>query len=430
MRLMRLLLATVLGAAMLAVVAEVPAADAQSGQVIWVSPGDDLQNAIGRAGVNGTVVLRTGVYRGQTLTPKTGQRIVGQSGAVLDGEGKAGGAIVGTRGNHRVTIENLEVRNYRAGNFFAAVQVDGPANNRSFVNGWRLLNLNVHHNLGHGVNLGNGAKLLRSRIHHNTQLGVGGYFNTNPVIRGNTIYQNNTRNNDSGNHAGGIKLISASRPIIQNNYVHHNRGPGIWCDIGCGGAVIANNTVTDHVHDAAAGIQMELSSNALIRDNTIRNCGRFDESWLWGAGILVDVSSNIRVVRNRVVDCDSFVGVIQQDASSRDAVAGLSGRVNNIRVTDNIFRANKGNGKLNRIGVVEDTGDPSVFDRNFRFVRNAYTGAEATTYVFDGDFFDRSRWRSQYGWDQGAKPQGNVGASGRPAAGGPVSNVRLPAPTA
>ena len=50
-----------------------------------VSPGDNIQSVINSAPDGAVIVLRAGVYYGQTLTPKSGQTIVGDNGAILSG---------------------------------------------------------------------------------------------------------------------------------------------------------------------------------------------------------------------------------------------------------------------------------------------------------------------------------------------------------
>ena len=50
-----------------------------------VSPGDDIQAVLDRAAEGNTIVLRAGVHRMQTLTPKSRQVISGEPGAILSG---------------------------------------------------------------------------------------------------------------------------------------------------------------------------------------------------------------------------------------------------------------------------------------------------------------------------------------------------------
>jgi hypothetical protein len=68
----------------------------------YVSPGQNVQSVLSSAPEGATIVLQPGIFRMQTLQPKNGQTIAGQSGAVLSGArqltsfGRSGSAWIAT----------------------------------------------------------------------------------------------------------------------------------------------------------------------------------------------------------------------------------------------------------------------------------------------------------------------------------------------
>ena len=69
---------------------------------------------------------------------------------------------------------------------------------------------------------------------------------------------------------------------FRNNFVHHNVGDGIWYDSNNTGALIEGNRVEDN---GRIGIFYEISSDGIIRNNTIRR--NADD------GVLISMSKNI-----------------------------------------------------------------------------------------------------------------------------------------
>jgi hypothetical protein len=50
-----------------------------------IFPGDDIQSRVNAGAAGATFILKAGVHRGQTITPKTGQIFVGETGTILSG---------------------------------------------------------------------------------------------------------------------------------------------------------------------------------------------------------------------------------------------------------------------------------------------------------------------------------------------------------
>ena len=67
---------------------------------------------------------------------------------------------------------------------------------------------------------------------------------------------------------------------LRNNHVHHNVGPGLWCDINCRDVIYEDNTVGSTT--PAAEIFHEISYAAVIRKNTLRQNGEGALLWFWG----------------------------------------------------------------------------------------------------------------------------------------------------
>jgi hypothetical protein len=66
---------------------------------------------------------------------------------------------------------------------------------------------------------------------------------------------------------GGIKFWAVDGADVRGNWVHDNRGTGLWADTDNNDFLIENNVI--EANDGAALIY-EISYNAIIRDNTIR----------------------------------------------------------------------------------------------------------------------------------------------------------------
>ncbi|MEJ1978036.1 MAG: right-handed parallel beta-helix repeat-containing protein [Acetobacteraceae bacterium] len=120
---------------------------------------------------------------------------------------------------------------------------------------------------------------------------------TDVLIQGNEVWANNINGFDFDWEAGGVKVAESRGVVFTGNHVHHNIGPGLWCDVNCRAVLFENNTVEDN---AAAGIFYEISSDAVIRDNTLRQNGQAVSSWFWGADIQIAASGNVQVYANSV----------------------------------------------------------------------------------------------------------------------------------
>lgn len=174
----------------------------------------------------GTTFCLSGTHN-WALTPKSGDRFVGP--AVLDGKNLATVAIVGN-GRSNVTLANLEVRNYRAGDHEAAISAHGTT-------GWVFRDLQVHDNCtakgGTGANLGVDSRVIGGRYYNNRTLGIGGGGGADGwVIDGVEIDHNNftddnytDRNTGCGYEGGGVKW-TADNTTVKSSRIHDNACKG------------------------------------------------------------------------------------------------------------------------------------------------------------------------------------------------------------
>jgi hypothetical protein len=188
-----------------------------------------------------------------------------------------------------VTIENFTF-------WHAANPAESGAIGNQNRNDWTLQNSKLYYAHGGIVSLGGASNPnTQTRVLGNTIGGSGyeainGYQNTNTLIQGNTIYNNNLSGFDSVNWAGaGAKLVSFTNLTVDHNEIYSNAGPGLWCDIGCQGVVFSNNRVHDN---QGAGILFEISANAKVYGNVIWNCGPN------APGINISSSANAEVYSN------------------------------------------------------------------------------------------------------------------------------------
>jgi parallel beta-helix repeat protein len=311
-----------------------------------------------------------------TLTPKNGDAFIGP--AVLDGRNTTVYAFVGN-GADRVTLSDLEVRNYAVGDQTAAISAHGTTN-------WKFLNLQVHDNGtgkgGTGVNLGVDSIVRGGRYYNNRSLGIGGGGGADGwVIDGAEIDHNNFTNDDyttrniyCGYEGGGVKW-TAQNVTVKNSYVHDNACKGLWADLNGDGAAVTHNRVIDNWDE---GIFIEISSGATVTDNIVRGNGRRNTnggghgcSGLWGGGITFASSDHGVIAGNTLSgNCNGITGT-QQDRKE-----GHPGLLEDLDIRGNSV---SGTGKS---GVTADNG-ADLATRHISFAGNILTGG-ATLLAISG----------------------------------------------
>ena len=213
------------------------------------------------------------------VIPKEGDVYLGAPGAVLDGRKSNHYAFGGTARD--VTIRYLTVQG------FVAPRDEGVVNHDS-ADGWVIEHDTIQNNSGAGLMAGARQRVRANCLRANGQYGMNAYKGSGRisglVVEGNEIVGNNTgdwerRRPDCG-CSGGIKFWAVNGADVRGNWVHDNRGTGLWADTNNNDFLIENNLIEDN--DGAALIY-EISYNAVIRNNTVRR-----NNWVEGRGYAAD----------------------------------------------------------------------------------------------------------------------------------------------
>ncbi|MFG2652097.1 right-handed parallel beta-helix repeat-containing protein [Streptomyces sp. NPDC048436] len=200
------------------------------------------------------------------VIPKKGNRYLGAPGAVLDGRKTNQYAFGGSARD--VTIRYLTVQR------FVAPHDEGVVNHDS-ADRWVIEHSTIQNNSAAGLMAGSQQKVRANCLRENGQYGMNAYKSGDSikglVVEGNEIVGNNTGNWERRRKGcgctGGIKFWAVNGADISGNWVHDNRGTGLWADTNNNDFRIENNVL--ETNDGAALIY-ETSYNAVIRKNTIR----------------------------------------------------------------------------------------------------------------------------------------------------------------
>ncbi|MEU3273745.1 right-handed parallel beta-helix repeat-containing protein [Saccharomonospora sp. NPDC006951] len=221
-----------------------------AGTTFWLAPG--------------THTLGTEQY--DQVVPKDGNTYLGAPGAIVDGQRQ--NLFAFTQPARDVTVKFLTVQNFVAPHDQGVVNHDsGP--------GWVIEDNTIQHNSGAGMMAGDGQRILRNCLRANGQYGINAYSEGNDikrlVVEGNEIVGNNTDDWETKRPGcgctGGVKFWAVNGADVRGNWVHDNRGPGLWADTNNNDFLIEGNIIEDNDNSA---IIYETSYNATISGNTIR----------------------------------------------------------------------------------------------------------------------------------------------------------------
>ena len=350
-----------------------------------IPQGADWDRIIAPEPAGTTFIVETGVHYGQTADLKDGDALIGQPGAVMDGEGVTAWAVQPNEANN-VTIEGLEIRNYSPDDLYAPVTARTHAGAPGGI-GWTVENCDLHHNGYSGLALSDRSTARNNEIHDNGVIGLEvSWVQEGALVEGNEIHGNNTTGADEYYEAGGSKFGETVNLIVRGNYVHDNNGPGLWTDIDNVNTLYESNVV---VGNSGAGIFHEISYSATIRNNHVRGNGFRNRGWLWEGGIMVAGSQDVEIYGNTLVDNYNGITLIQQDRGSGSLGPYL---LQDVTVQDNkVVRSGL-------TGAVQDIGDPSIFsNRNLTFRDNDYTDVAGFSWA-DDESLSWPQWRG-YGMD-------------------------------
>jgi hypothetical protein len=242
---------------------------------VTVSTKDKLTEAVSTHAERSTYWLEPGTHylgsgRYNQVIPQEGDTFIGAPGAVFDGHHENWYAFGGSAPG--VTIQFLTVQNFGSA---------GDNNNEGVVNhdsaeGWTVESSTVQNNAGAGVMLGSRNRLVNNCLRTNGQYGFNAYHPdgvTDIVLEGNQIMGNNTdnweRRQPGCGCTGGGKFWETNGATVSGNYVHDNRGVGLWADSNNVGFLFQDNYISDN---HAEGIMYETSYNAAMLNNAfVRN---------------------------------------------------------------------------------------------------------------------------------------------------------------
>ncbi len=219
-----------------------------------------------------------------------------------------------------------------------------------------------------GIHVAANNTIRGNYVHHNRQYGIAGGPGDNILIEGNELAWNNTAHYDPNNDAGGSKIVGSTAGTKyltwRRNYVHDNYGQGIWSDGNLRKVSYEENTIENN---GGAGIDHEISWDAVIRNNTLRNNNTLEQGQgksCWSASaIAVNNSQNVEIYGNTVEAVGSNAICVVNSTRSEPAVFPQS--LANISVRGNIIKMR---GAVST-GMVGDTQPPNVeFSGNTYYV--------------------------------------------------------------
>jgi Right handed beta helix region len=227
-----------------------------------------------------------------------------------------------------VTISYLTIQNFGTK---ASNNGEGVVNHDSAV-GWRILHDTIRRNGGAGVFLGSHGQVRNNCLTHNGEYGFQALDSRHSVLAHNEITGNNTANweirRPGCGCTGGGKFWTARNVTVRDNFVHDNRGVGLWADTNNAGLLFTGNWIADNDDE---GLLYEISYNARIIHNTFVGNG-----WVKGptnpgfptGAIYVSESGSdprvktrfrrsFRITHNRFVD--NWAGVVGWENADRFA---------------------------------------------------------------------------------------------------------------
>ncbi|HEX6462592.1 MAG TPA: right-handed parallel beta-helix repeat-containing protein [Candidatus Saccharimonadales bacterium] len=204
------------------------------------------------------------------IIPGDNATFVGAPGAILDGQHINRFAF--TQQAQNVTVKYLEVRNFGTG---AGNNDEGVVNHDAGAN-WTVEYNYVHDNDGAGVFLGTNSVVRYNCLKDNGQYGFSSYHPdgvTNVTLDHNEITGNNQDDwetlRDGCGCTGGGKFWDTRGGVVTNNWVHNNRGPGLWADHNNANFLFENNYIEEN---DGIGLFYEVSYNFMIKNNAfVRN---------------------------------------------------------------------------------------------------------------------------------------------------------------
>jgi hypothetical protein len=220
------------------------------GSTFWLSPGT---HTLGRDEF------------GQ-VAPKNGDTYLGAPGAILNGRGLNRYAF--TQQARDVTIRRLTIRGF-------VPPTDQGVVNHDSGDGWVIEHNTIEDNKGAGLMAGARQQVRDNCLRNNGQYGMNAYQHSSGivglVVEGNEIVGNNTEDWEAKvpgcGCTGGVKFWAVNGANIRSNWVHNNRGPGLWADTNNNDFLIERNLIENNDGEA---VIYETSYNLVLRNNILR----------------------------------------------------------------------------------------------------------------------------------------------------------------
>lgn len=372
----------VLGLALPSVVA-VGAAQAV-GQEVMVPAGADIQQAINATAEGTTFTLSVGNWSlSSALVPKNGDSFIGA------GEGQTVLQAADSR------INGFDSRSKVTDVQITGLTVQGFSEGIRTGSGWSVRDVEAAYNVI-GIHMfGDSAVVSRCYVHHNKQFGVHGTASAGQQLLSSDVSYNHTDASISSGYAAGAKWLGATGVLVQGNNIHDNYAHGLWLDNEVQGATVTGNSL---LHNADAGLKVEISSGTVVEGNLIEGNGEF----------AIDVmNSHDTLVRgNTMVAAASEVYVFRFLGNGRSNSAGNEYSNFNNRAEFNTITLVT---KAQRVGVIRSAGT----SYGNSFASNEYHVPALTVAYFkwwDGAMKKSavwSLWTATYGQD----PGGSIGVT-------------------
>lgn len=210
------------------------------------------------------------------IQPGNNTTFIGAPGAIIDGQSLNHYAFTGTLGTN-VDIEHLTIENFGIGSSASTPSGDNPG--QGVVNGdgqanWTMKYDTMRYDAGAGLFVGTNGIAEYDCL---TQDGEYGFQTTggssNVLVANNEVSYNNTWDYEAKNPgcgcSGADKFWDSTGVTVTGNYIHNNKGSGIWPDTDNSGFDIENNYVSDNDGEA---LIYEISYNLKLVNNTfVRN---------------------------------------------------------------------------------------------------------------------------------------------------------------
>ena len=256
--------------------------------------------------------------------------------------GKLTDAFHGSATN--VTVQNLVIEKYDP-----QIQ-DGAIRGGQ---GWTIRDNEVRLNYAVGISANGGSQIIGNYVHDNGQMGLGGSGNE-ILVQGNEIAKNGFWSGiDPLWEGGGFKFSNTDDLVVRGNYVHDNKGTGLWTDINNIHTLYEDNVV---VHNTINGISHEISYDAIIRNNTLFGNGYGDtRGWGWGSEINIQNSQNVEVYGNRVEMTGGGNGIVMIQQNRGSGTFGTYTTTGN-QIHDNTIVDHDGHGYIGGFADYNQSG--------------------------------------------------------------------------